>query len=175
MESSPSTQTRARVGDGIGIDVGPASWSPLAAGYEVYAIKPMASARYRDPNATSGANSVPGARSRCRQRQLNALRSSLREYFPRARVALGADLASTDTPGRLDDRPDSQGRRSFRDRTSLRLGHRGCQRKVERRAEEIQEARPGEQLKTPELVPYAHGLITRSALALIATFNTPIA
>jgi transposase len=45
---------------GIEIDKGLVVWSLLAAGYEVYAINPMASARYRDRHATSGAKSDPG-------------------------------------------------------------------------------------------------------------------
>ena len=32
----------------------------LGAGYEVYAINPMAASRYRDRHATSGAKSDPG-------------------------------------------------------------------------------------------------------------------
>jgi transposase len=45
---------------GIEIDRGLVVWSMLEAGYEVYAINPMASARYRDRHATSGAKSDPG-------------------------------------------------------------------------------------------------------------------
>jgi hypothetical protein len=45
---------------GIEIDRGLVVYSLLAAGYEVYAINPMASARYRDRHATSGAKSDPG-------------------------------------------------------------------------------------------------------------------
>ena len=104
---------------GIEIDRGLVVWALLEAGYEVYAINPMAAARYRDRHATSGAKSDPGdakvladlvrtdrhnhrptagdsdladgvkllARAHQsaiwgRQRQLNALRSSLREYYP---------------------------------------------------------------------------------------------
>jgi hypothetical protein len=45
---------------GIEIDRGLVVWSLPAAGYEVYAVNPMASARYRDRHATSGAKSDPG-------------------------------------------------------------------------------------------------------------------
>ena len=45
---------------GIEIDRGLVVWSLLEAGYEVFAINPMASARYRDRHATSGAKSDPG-------------------------------------------------------------------------------------------------------------------
>jgi hypothetical protein len=45
---------------GIDVDRGLVVWSLLEAGYEVYAVNPMASARYRDRHATSGAKSDPG-------------------------------------------------------------------------------------------------------------------
>src|SRR5580692_2709441 len=45
---------------GIEIDRGLVVWSLLEAGYEVYAINPMASARYRDRHSASGAKSDPG-------------------------------------------------------------------------------------------------------------------
>jgi len=45
---------------GIEIDRGLVVWSLLESGYEVYAINPMASARYRDRHSTSGAKSDPG-------------------------------------------------------------------------------------------------------------------
>lgn len=44
---------------GIEIDGGFVVWSLLAAGYENYAINPMASARSRDRHATSGASPTP--------------------------------------------------------------------------------------------------------------------
>ena len=49
---------------GIEIDRGLVVWSLLAAGYEVYAINPMASARYRDRHTTSGRSPTP-ATPRC--------------------------------------------------------------------------------------------------------------
>jgi hypothetical protein len=100
--------------------------SLVAAGYQLFAINPMASSRYRDRHAVSGAKSDPGdakvltdlvrtdrhnhrpiagdtdlvegvkllARVHQsaiwgRRRQLNALRSALREYYPAALVAFG--------------------------------------------------------------------------------------
>jgi transposase len=45
---------------GIEIDRGLIVTALLAAGYAVYAINPMASSRYRDRHATSGAKSDPG-------------------------------------------------------------------------------------------------------------------
>ena len=116
---------------GIEVDRGLLVGSLVSAGYEVYAINPMASARYRDRHAVSGAKSDPGdakvladlvrtdrhnhrpvagdsdlaegvkllARAHQtaiwgRQRQVNALRSALREYYPGALEAFGTDLSS---------------------------------------------------------------------------------
>jgi hypothetical protein len=198
---------------GIEIDKGLVVWSLLAAGYEVYAINPMASARYRDRHATSGAKSDPGdakvladlvrtdrhnhrpiagdsdlaegvkvlARGHqnaiwSRQRQINALRSALREYYPGALAAFGTDLASTDALAVLSVAPTPElGRALSRSKIASALRRGGRQRNIERRAEEIQEALRADQLEAPELIVNAHGLVTRSALALIATFNAQIA
>jgi Transposase len=45
---------------GIEIDRGLIVMALLGAGYEVYAVNPMAASRYRDRHATSGAKSDPG-------------------------------------------------------------------------------------------------------------------
>ena len=111
-----------------------------------------------------------------RQRQLNALRSSLREYYPGALAAFGTDLASTDALAVLSIASTPElGRGLSRSKIASALRKGGRQRNVERRAEEIQEALRAEQLEAPELITNAHGLVTRSALALIATFNAQIA
>jgi hypothetical protein len=198
---------------GIEIDRGLVVWSLLAAGYEVYAINPLASARYRDRHTTSGAKSDPGdakmladlvrtdrhnhrpiagdsdlaegvkllARAHqsaiwSRQRQLNALRSALREYYPGARAAFGTDLASTDALAVLQIAPTPElGRGLSRSKIASALRKGGRQRYIERRAEEIQEALRAEQLEAPDVITKAHGLITRSAVALIVSFNAQIA
>jgi hypothetical protein len=197
---------------GIEIDRGLLVWSLLAAGYEVYAVNPMASARYRDRHTTSGAKSDPGdakvladlvrtdrhnhrpiagdsdlaegvkllARAHQsaiwgRQRQLNALRSSLREYYPGALAAFGTDLASSDALAILEIAPTPElGQGLSRSKIASALRRGGRQRNLERRTEEIQEALRAEQLEAPELVTKTHGLITRSALALIVSFNAQI-
>ncbi len=111
-----------------------------------------------------------------RQRQLNALRSSLREYYPGCLVAFGTDLASTDALAVLAVAPTPElGRELSRSKIASALRKGGRQRNVERRAEEIQEALRAEQLEAPELIAKAHGLVTTSALAFIATFNAQIA
>ena len=121
------------VAAGIEVNRGLVVTALLAAGYQVYAVNPMASARYRDRHSVSGAKSDRGdakvladlvrtdrhnhrqvagdselaeavrvlARSHqsaiwSRQRQVNALRSALREYYPAALAAFGTDLAASD-------------------------------------------------------------------------------
>ena len=189
---------------GIEIDRGLVVWSLLAAGYEVYAINPMASARYRDRHTTSGAKSDPGdakvladlvrtdrhnhrpiagdsdlaegvkllARAHqnavwSRQRQVNTLRSSLREYYPGALAAFGTDLTSTDALVVLNIAPTPElGRGLSRSKIASALRQGGRQRNIERRAEEIQEALRAEYLEAPVVIAHTHGLVTRSTLAL---------
>ncbi|HEY2563053.1 MAG TPA: IS110 family transposase, partial [Acidimicrobiales bacterium] len=197
---------------GIEIDRGLVIWSLLAAGYEVYAVNPMASARYRDRHATSGAKSDPGdakvladlvrtdrhnhrpiagdsdlaegvkllARAHQsaiwdRQRQVNALRSALREYYPGALDAFGTDLSSMDALAVLAIAPTPElGRGLSRSKIASALRRGGRQRNIDRRAVEIQAALRADQLEAPEVIARAHGLVTRSALALITTFNEQI-
>jgi transposase len=198
---------------GIETDRGLLVGSLVAAGYEVYAINPMAAARYRDRHAVSGAKSDPGdakvladlvrtdrhnhrpvagdsdlvegvkllARAHQsaiwgRQRQLNTLRSSLREYYLAALVAFGTDLGSGDALAVLALAPTPElGRGLSRSKIASALRRGGRQRNVETRAEEIQGALRGVQLEAPEVIARAHGLITRSAVTLIGAFNTEIA
>jgi len=198
---------------GIEIDRGLVVYSLLAAGYEVYAINPLAAARYRERHATSGAKSDPGdakvladlvrtdrhnhrpiagdsdviegvkllARAHQnaiwgRQRQLNALRSALREYYPGALAAFGTDLASADALAILAIAPTPElGRGLSRAKIASALRKGGRQRNIERRAEEIQNALRAEQLEAAALITGAHGLITRSAVVLITSFNGQIA
>jgi hypothetical protein len=78
----------------------------VAAGSQVDAVNPLAVSRDRDPHATSGAKSDAGdakvlARTHqslvwTRQRQLNQLRSLLRECYPGALAACGTDRGDRD-------------------------------------------------------------------------------
>ena len=197
---------------GIEVDRGLLVGSLVSAGYEVFAINPMASARYRDRHAVSGAKSDPGdakvladlvrtdrhnhrpvagdshlaegvkllARAHQnaiwgRQRQVNALRSALREYYPGALEAFGTDLASTDALAILEIAPTPElGRGLSRSKIAAALRRGGRQRNIEKRAEEIQVVLRAEQLEAPVLIANAHGLVTRSAVTLIGTFNDQI-
>ena len=197
---------------GIEIDRGLLVGSLVSAGYQVYAVNPMASARYRDRHAVSGAKSDPGdakvladlvrtdrhnhrpvagdsdlaegvkllARAHQsaiwgRQRQLNALRSALREYYPGAIAAFGTDLSSADALAVLEIAPTPElGRGLSRSKIASALRRGGRTRNVERRTEEIQRALRVEQLEAPAVIAQAHGLITRSVLVLISSFNAQI-
>ena len=197
---------------GIELDRGLLVSSLVAAGYEVYAVNPMAVARYRDRHATSGAKSDPGdakvladlvrtdrhnhrplagdsdlvegvkllARAHQsaiwgRQRQVNALRSALREYYPGALEAFGTDLDSADALAILAVAPTpALGRTLSRSKIASALRRGGRQRNVESRAEAIQAALRAPQLEAPAVIARAHGLITRSALTLIGAFNAEI-
>jgi hypothetical protein len=197
---------------GIETDRGLLVGSLVEAGYEVFAINPMAVARYRDRHATSGAKSDPGdakvladlvrtdrhnhrpvagdsdlvegvkllARAHQsaiwgRQRQVNALRSSLREYYVGALVAFGTDLGSADALAVLAIAPTPElGRGLSRSKIASALRRGGRQRNIEAKAEQIQTALRSDQLEAPPIIARAHGTITRSAVTLIGAFNTEI-
>lgn len=111
-----------------------------------------------------------------RQRQLNALRSSLREYYPGALEAFGTDLSSSDALAILAIAPTPElGRGLSRSKIASALRRRGRRRNVETRAEQIQAALRAPQLEAPPVIASAHGLITRSAVTLIGAFSTEIA
>jgi hypothetical protein len=198
---------------GIEIDRGLVVTSLAAAGYQLFAINPMASSRYRDRHAVSGAKSDPGdakvladlvrtdrhnhrplagdtdlvegikllARVHQsaiwgRQRQLNALRSALREYYPAALVAFGTDLSHGDATQVLALAPTPElGRTLSRSKIASALRRGGRIRNVERRTEEIQAALRAEYLEAPPMIAGAYGTITRSALRLIETYTAEIA
>jgi len=198
---------------GIEIDRGLVVTALLAAGYQVFAINPMASSRYRDRHAVSGAKSDPGdakvladlvrtdrhnhrpiagdtelvegvkllARAHQsaiwgRQRQLNALRSALREYYPGALVTFGTNLSYRDAIEVLTLAPTPElGRTLSRSKITSALRRGGRTRNLERRTKEIQTALRADYLGAPGVIADAYGTITRSALRLIATFTKEIA
>ena len=179
--SVPMPQEPNEVVIGIETDRGLFVAALVAAGYEVFAVNPMSTSRYRDRHSTSGAKSDPGdakvladmvrtdrhnhrpvagdselaeaikvlARAHqsmiwARGRQTNFLRSTLREFYPAALVAFD-DLASGDALEVLQDstHPRPWGRTvPVQDRLRPRRG--GRQRRIDQRAEQIQElcARP---------------------------------
>lgn len=111
-----------------------------------------------------------------RQRQINALRSALREYYPGALQAFGTGLNSTDALAVLAIAPTPElGRTLSRSKIASALHRGGRQRNIEARAEAIQTALREPQLEAPPVIARAHGLITKSAVSLITAFNAEIA
>jgi transposase len=148
----------------------------VAAGYQVYAVNPMSTSRYRDRHSSSGAKSDAGdaqvladmvrtdrhnhrrvagdseavealkvlARAHqtmiwSRARQVNLLRSNLREFYPAALVAFD-DLASADALEVLRVTPMTLGAALSRSKIAAALRRGGRQRRVEERAVAVQAA-----------------------------------
>jgi transposase/transposase IS116/IS110/IS902 family protein len=198
---------------GIEIDRGLVVTSLLAAGYQVFAVNPLAASRYRDRHGTSGAKSDRGdarvladlvrtdrhnhrqvagdsdlaeavkvlARAHqsaiwSRQRQVNALRSALREYYPAALAAFGADLAARDAAAVLAIAPGPEAGRSLsRAKIAAALRRAGRQRNLDQRAQEIQALLRAGYLQAPPAVTAAYSAAARSAIRLISTYTAEIA
>jgi transposase/transposase IS116/IS110/IS902 family protein len=183
----------------------------VAAGYQMYAIDPLAVARYRDRHNVAGAKSDAGdakvladlvrtdrhnhrriagdsgdvgaikvlARGHqnliwSRNRQTNALRNALREYYPAALVAFD-DLAHKDCLAVLVKAPPAAGARFSVGQISAALKRGGRQRNIDRRAGEIQQALRTEQLSAPEPIVDAFAATTTAAVGIIAELNRQIA
>lgn len=109
-----------------------------------------------------------------RGRQANALRSTLREFYPAALRAFD-ELAGPDALAVLAIAPTpSLGRGLSRSKIAAALRRGGRQRRVEERATAIQEALRSEALSAPALVSEAMGASVRSLVAVIATMTREI-
>ena len=90
-----------------------------------------------------------------RQRQLNQLRSTLREFYPGALIAFD-DLGSGDALAVLAVAPTpTLGRALSRSKIAATLRRGGRQRRIEERAIEIQTALRVDQLEAPLIVAHA--------------------
>ena len=176
----------------------------VAAGYQVLAVNPMSTSRYRERHSTSGAKSDPGdafvlaelartdghnhrpvagdseaaeaikilARAHqsliwTRQRQVNQLRSTVREFYPGALTCFD-DLASGDALAVLAIAPTpALGRRLSQSKIASALRRGGRQRRIDERAAEIQAALRAEALEAPGLVAEAMGASVRALVAVI--------
>jgi Transposase/Transposase IS116/IS110/IS902 family len=203
----------SEVAVGIELDRGLLVGALVAVGYAVYAVNPLASARYRQRHGVSGAKSDRGdakvladlvrtdrhnhrrvagdselveavkvlARAHqsaiwTRQRQLNSLRSALREYYPAALAAFGTDLASGDAVSVLAIAPTPQlGQQLSLSKIASALRRGGRQRNIEARSAEIQAALRSEQLAAPGRLADAYGAVARSAVAVIVSLTREIA
>jgi transposase len=107
-----------------------------------------------------------------RRRQVNALRATLREFYPAALVAFGEDLAHPDALAVLAKAPAPElGRRLSAAQAAAALRRAGRQRGVEARAKEIAQALRTEQLNPPEELSGAYGVVVSSTAMVLAEMN----
>lgn len=109
-----------------------------------------------------------------RQRQLNALRNALREFYPGALQAF-SELASPDATAVLAEAPTPQAGRALsvaRIRRGLQQG--GRQRNLEKRAGEIREALQAPQLEASPALSEAYGDVVASLVAVIEGLTTQV-
>jgi len=110
-----------------------------------------------------------------RQRQLNQLRSTLREFYPGALEAL-PELASSDALAVLAVAPTpSLGRQLSMSKIAAALRRGGRHRRIDERAAEIQAALQTEQLAAPDLVSEAMGSVVKALVAVAGELTTQIA
>jgi hypothetical protein len=111
-----------------------------------------------------------------RQRQVNALRSALRDYYPAALAAFGTDLAASDAVAvlALAPTPDA-GRALSRSKIASALRRAGRQRNIDRRTGEIQAALRADYLHAPPAIAGAYRAAARSAIRLITAYTAEIA
>jgi transposase len=110
-----------------------------------------------------------------RGRQSNALRSTLREFYPAALVAFD-DLASGDATEVLKIAPTpSLGATLSLSKIASALRRGGRQRRIDERAQEIQTALRAPQLQGSVVVANAMGASVKASVTVISTMTTEIA
>jgi hypothetical protein len=110
-----------------------------------------------------------------RQRQVNALRSALKDYYPGALEAFGTDLSHMDAVAVLRVAPTpALGRTLSRAKLVAILKRGGRQRQLDERAEKIQAALRKEQLSQPPVLEDAYGKVTSSIVRTIALMSSEI-
>lgn len=109
-----------------------------------------------------------------RQRQVNTLRSMLREFYPAALVAFD-DLAGRDALAVLAAAPSpEQGRRLTPARVAVLLRRGGRQRNLQTTAEHIVQVLRGEQLAARPAVVGAYAASTAALVAVITTLSAQV-
>jgi len=109
-----------------------------------------------------------------RQRQANALRSTLREFYPAALAAFD-ELAGRDALAVLDLAPTpTRGRALSKSKIASALRRAGRQRNVDARAEAIQAALRGDQLAAPPTVEVAFGHTVTALVRVLAELSRQI-
>lgn len=110
-----------------------------------------------------------------RQRQLNQLRSTLREFYPGALAAFDP-LGSGDALAVLSIAPTpALGRRLSRSKIAAALRRGGRQRRIDERATEIQIELRAQQLQAPTVVADAMGATVSALVAVAAELTAQIA
>jgi Transposase/Transposase IS116/IS110/IS902 family len=111
-----------------------------------------------------------------RQRQASALRHSLRFYYPAALTLVGNDLTTATAIGLLSVAPTpALGRRVTVAQLAASLRRGGRQRNLDHTARHLQQGLRTDQLQAHEIIADAYGHSTRTAVTIIAAFNTEIA
>ncbi|MDE3083508.1 MAG: IS110 family transposase [Acidobacteriota bacterium] len=111
-----------------------------------------------------------------RQREANALRNALMDYFPGALAAFGTDLDDRDAVAILEIAPTPPlGRQLSKAKIVAALRRAGRERNLERRAVEIQAALREEQLAQGPVLEAAYGRTTKAHVAMIRAYNVEIA
>jgi transposase len=107
-----------------------------------------------------------------RQRHINQLRNTLREFFPGALEIFGTELAERDALAILEVAPTpTAAQRLTSARIRSVLARAGRRRNLDERAEAINVALHAPELATPPLVEQAHGAVVRATVALLRQFN----
>ena len=110
-----------------------------------------------------------------RQREVNALRNALKDYYPGALGAFGTDLDDRDAVAILAVAPTpALGRQLSRSKITAALRRAGRTRNLERRSSEIQAALREEQLAQAPVLEVAYGVTTSAHVAMIRAYNTQI-
>jgi hypothetical protein len=110
-----------------------------------------------------------------RGRQTNTLRSTLREYYPNALVALGDDLHAPEALEVLSIAPTpALGRQLSKSKIASALRRAGRQRRIDERTDEIQSALRIEVLEAPAIISGAFGSSVAASARVIVELNRQI-
>jgi transposase len=111
-----------------------------------------------------------------RQRHVNALRSTLREFYPGALAALGAQLAEPEALAVLALAPTpDQGRRLTRAAVRQALVGAGRRRNLQARVVAIHDGLMAPQLAAPEPIEAAYREVVAALVAMLGCLNQQIA
>ena len=111
-----------------------------------------------------------------RQRHVNALRSSLREFHPGALATLGTQLAEPEALAVLELAPTPElGRRLTRAAARRALVQAGRRRKLQARVVAVHDALAAPQLAAPEPVQAAYREVVAALVAMLRCLNAQVA